>query len=71
MKPPLTERRLRRMCRFPDNYYHIVFKFDSMRHYLIWENSYIGKKWPERYVEVERGEHEHEILIGPEIWFTL
>lgn len=54
-----------------DDCYRIVFKFDSMRHYLAWENSAIREKWLERYAEVTIGEHEQEVLSGLETWFTL
>lgn len=53
------------------DYYRIVFKFDSMRNYLAWENSEIREQWLERYAEVSLGEHEMEILSGLETWFTL
>lgn len=54
-----------------DDYYRIVFKFDSMRHYLAWENSQVRQQWLERYAEVTQGEQEIEILSGLETWFTL
>lgn len=53
------------------DYYRIVFKFDSMRNYLAWENSDLRQQWLVRYAEVELGEHEQEILSGLETWFTL
>jgi len=53
------------------DYYRIVFKFDSMRNYLAWENSGIRQQWLQRYAEVTLGEHELEILSGLETWFTL
>ncbi len=55
----------------PDDSYRIVFKFDSMRHYLAWEGSTIREKWLARYAEVTIGEQEIEILSGLETWFTL
>ena len=51
--------------------YRIVFKFDSMRHYLAWEGSEVRQKWLERYAEVTLGEQEMEVLSGLETWFTL
>lgn len=53
------------------DYYRIVFKFDSMRHYLAWEGSEVREKWLERYAEVSLGDLEQEILSGLETWFTL
>ncbi len=53
------------------DYYRIVFKFDSMRHYLAWENSEVRERWLERYAEVTIGEQEIEVLSGLETWFTL
>jgi len=53
------------------DYYRIVFKFDSMRHYLAWESSEVRQKWLERYAEVTLGEQQIEILSGLETWFTL
>ena len=53
------------------DYYRIVFKFDSMRHYLAWEGSEIRQQWLQRYAEVTVGEHELEILSGLETWFTI
>ncbi|GJM04454.1 MAG: hypothetical protein DHS20C09_04450 [marine bacterium B5-7] len=53
------------------DYYRIVFKFDSMRNYLAWENSDIRQKWMERYAEVAASEYEMEILSGLETWFML
>ncbi len=55
----------------PGDYYRIVFKFDSMRNYLAWENSELRQQWLERYAEVEQGEQDMEILSGLETWFTL
>ena len=55
----------------PDDYYRIVFKFDSMRNYLAWEGSEIRQQWLERYTEVTLGEQEIEILSGLETWFTM
>lgn len=52
------------------DYYRIVFKFDSMRHYLAWEDSDIRQEWMQRYAEVEQGEQEIEVLSGLETWFT-
>ena len=40
------------------DYYRIVFKFDSMRHYLAWEGSALREKWLQRYAEVAQGEQE-------------
>ncbi len=54
-----------------DDYYRIVFKFDSMRNYLAWEGSEIREQWLQRYAEVTLGEQELEILSGLETWFTL
>ena len=54
-----------------DDYYRIVFKFDSMRNYLAWEVSEIREQWLQRYAEVTLGEQEQEILSGLETWFTL
>ena len=54
-----------------NDFYRIVFKFDSMRHYIAWESSEIRQKWMERYAEVEQGEQEIEVLSGLETWFTL
>ena len=54
-----------------DDYYRIVFKFDSMRNYLAWEGSEIREQWLQRYAEVTLGEQEQEILSGLETWFTL
>ena len=54
-----------------DDYYRIVFKFDSMRHYLAWEGSEVRQRWLERYAEVTIGEQEIEILSGLETWFTV
>lgn len=54
-----------------NDYYRIVFKFDSMKHYIAWENSEVRQKWMERYAEVEQGEQEIEVLSGLETWFTL
>ena len=54
-----------------DDYYRIVFKFDSMRNYMAWESSSIRQQWLQRYAEVEQGEQEMEILSGLETWFTL
>ena len=48
------------------DYYRIVFKFDSMRNYLAWEDSEVRQKWMERYAEVELEEQEMEILSGLE-----
>ena len=53
------------------DYYRIVFKFDSMRNYLAWEDSEVRQQWLERYAEVTLGEQEMEILSGLETWFTL
>tara|TARA_R110002096_G_scaffold99_3_gene425 strand:- start:5652 stop:6230 length:579 start_codon:yes stop_codon:yes gene_type:complete len=53
------------------DYYRIVFKFDSMRNYLAWENSDIRQKWMERYAEVAASGYELEILSGLETWFML
>lgn len=53
------------------DYYRIVFKFDSMRHYLAWEGSEVRQGWLERYVEVSIGDQELEILSGLETWFTM
>ncbi len=53
------------------DYYRIVFKFDSMRHYLAWEGSELREQWMKRYAEVEQGEQELEILSGLETWFTM
>jgi uncharacterized protein len=53
------------------DYYRIVFKFDSMRHYLAWEGSEVRQQWLERYAEVTVGEQELEILSGLETWFTI
>ena len=53
------------------DYYRIVFKFDSMRHYLAWEGSEVREKWMKRYAEVEQGEQEMEILSGLETWFAM
>ena len=53
------------------DYYRIVFKFDSMRHYLAWEGSEVREQWMKRYAEVEQGEQELEILSGLETWFTM
>ena len=53
------------------DYYRIVFKFDSMRHYLAWEGSAVREKWLQRYADVTQGEQELEILSGLETWFTL
>ncbi len=55
----------------PGDYYRIVFKFDSMRHYVAWEGSTIREKWMQRYAEVELEPQEIEILSGLETWFTL
>ncbi len=55
----------------PGDYYRIVFKFDSMRNYLAWENSEVRREWMRRYAEVELGEQEMEVLSGLETWFTL
>ncbi len=55
----------------PGDYYRIVFKFDSMRHYLAWEGSEVREKWMSRYAEVEQGEQEMEILSGLETWFAM
>lgn len=56
---------------FPSDYYRIVFKFDSMRNYLAWENSDIREQWLQRYAEVGAVDQEVEILSGLETWFTL
>jgi len=53
------------------DYYRIVFKFDSMRHYLAWESSEIREQWLQRYAEVTVGEQDQEILSGLETWFTM
>ncbi|MEM7027154.1 MAG: antibiotic biosynthesis monooxygenase [Pseudomonadota bacterium] len=54
-----------------NDFYRIVFKFDSMRNYIAWENSDVRRKWMEKYAEVEQGEQEIEVLSGLETWFTL
>ena len=43
----------------PNDYYRMVFKFDSMRNYLAWEGSDIRQQWMERYAEVELGEQQN------------
>ncbi len=53
------------------DYYRIVFKFDSMRHYLAWESSDVRQHWMQEYAKVEQEEQEIEILSGLETWFTL
>ncbi len=53
------------------DYYRIVFKFDSMRNYMAWENSPVRQQWMQRYAQVEQGEQEMEILSGLETWFTI
>ena len=53
------------------DYYRIVFKFDSMKNYLVWEGSEIRQQWMDRHIGLELGEQEVEILSGLETWFTL
>ncbi len=53
------------------DYYRIVFKFDSMRHYIAWESSENREQWMQRYAEVTMDDVEQEILSGLETWFTL
>lgn len=55
----------------PQDYYRIVFKFDSMRNYIAWESSEIRSQWLQRYAHVTLGDDEQEILSGLETWFTL
>jgi len=53
------------------DYYRIVFKFDSMKNYLVWEGSEIRQQWMDRHIGLELGEQELEILSGLETWFSL
>ena len=53
------------------DYYRIVFKFDSMKNYLVWEGSEIRQQWMDRHIGLELGEQEVEILSGLETWFTM
>ena len=56
---------------YAGDFYRIVFKFDSMRHYINWESSDVRQEWLKRYAEVTVGEAEQEVLSGLETWFTL
>ena len=55
----------------PNDYYRIVFKFDSMKNYIAWESSEIREQWLQRYAQVTIGDVEQEVLSGLETWFTL
>ncbi len=55
----------------PNGFYRIVFKFDSLKKYIKWEESNIRQSWIKQYNDISFGNDEIEILNGLETWITL
>lgn len=53
-----------------NDYYRIVFKFDSRRNFIAWETSSIRQQWLDRFSRVDYGDPQIDVLSGLETWFT-